>query len=143
MKISQKVVLVAALGATFAAPTWAQTATAPPHNEQAAVKGTDADNTGLNQRDRNDKTTLPTDQSNAKADIKLAAAVRHAIVEDKSLSVSAHNVKLVANAGVVTLRGPVASEAEKLKVGEIAGSVNGVSRVDNNLDIQVAKNNKE
>ena len=95
----------------------------------------DADNSKVNARDRNDATTLPTDQPNNEADLELAAAVRAAIVDDDSLSMSAHNVKLVAAAGVVVLRGPVASADEKAEVGRIAAAVRGVSRVENHLDV--------
>ena len=37
----------------------------------------------------------PQDQSNAKTDRELAAAVRKAIVRDKSLSTSAHKVSVI------------------------------------------------
>lgn len=124
-----------ALGATvIISPLHAQTADSAAAPAQAAA----ADNTRINARDRSADTVKPTDQSNAKADIELAAAVRRAIENDKALSTSAHNVKLVANGGVVTLRGPVASENEKQKVAQIAGSVDGVKRVANNLDVEVA-----
>jgi osmotically-inducible protein OsmY len=61
---------------------------------------------------------------------------RAAIVKDKSLSTTAHNIKLVAAGGVVTLRGPVNSEAEKVKIEALAVSVSGVHSVDNQLDIK-------
>ena len=92
-------------------------------------------NTGINQRDRHGATTTPTDQPNDMADIRMAAAVRRAIVKDKSLSMKAHNLKLVAASGVVTLRGPVASAAEKARVARIAAAVAGVTQVDNQLDV--------
>ena len=129
-KLQPTVVLVAVL---LAGSAWAQ------DSAQAPVKSQDAANTRMNNRDRVADTTKPTDQSNDKADIRLAAAVRRAIENDKSLSTSAHNVKLIANGGVVTLRGPVASDAEKQKVAQIVGAVDGVKSVDNNLDVQVAK----
>jgi len=94
-----------------------------------------ADNTGVNKRDQNHATTTPIDQPNNKADTAFAASVRSAIVKDKTLSTKAHNVKLVASAGVVTLRGPVASADEKAKVGKIVASVAGVTQVDNQLDV--------
>lgn len=78
----------------------------------------------------------PVDQPNDKSDIKLAARVRRALVKDKSLSMSAHNLKLVAASGVVTLRGPVASADEKARVESLVGTVSGVSRVDNQLDVK-------
>lgn len=93
------------------------------------------DNTRINKRDMDDKTATPTDQPNNSADVKFAADVRSAIYNDKTLSMEAHNVKLVAAGGVVTLRGPVASAEEKAKVEKIVRSVAGVTRVDNQLDV--------
>src|SRR5260370_36342144 len=46
-------------------------------------------------------------------DRDLAKRIRAAIVGDKSLSTYAHNVKIVAQDGKVTLKGPVRSEEEK------------------------------
>jgi hyperosmotically inducible protein len=115
-----------ALASTYAGAQ--QASSAPP--------STAPDNTSINQRDRADGTVKPTDQPNDTADIKVAAAVRRAITKDKSLSTKAHNVKLVASGGVVTLRGPVANSDEKAKVEQIAAAVAGVSRVDNQLDVK-------
>ena len=93
----------------------------------------DADNTRMNKADQ--KNTQPTaqNQSNEKADRELAAAVRKAIVRDKSLSTNAHNVKVVAKDGTVTLRGPVRSDDEKTKVSHLTRQVEGVSNVDDQL----------
>jgi hyperosmotically inducible protein len=95
-----------------------------------------ATDTGVNQRDRSSQTMTPFDQPNDKADIKLAAAVRRAIVKDKSLSSSAHNLKLIAAKGVVTLRGPVKNADEKSRVESLVQGVAGVSSVDNQLDVK-------
>jgi osmotically-inducible protein OsmY len=100
-----------------------------------AASATPADNTAVNKRDQDHDTTTPMDQPNNKADIDVAASVRSAIVDDKSLSMKAHNVKLVASSGVVVLRGPVASADEKARVAKIARAVAGVNRVENQLDI--------
>jgi len=94
-----------------------------------------ADNTAVNKRDQAHVAPFPSDQPNNAADVKFAASVRSALVKDKTLSTKAHNVKLVASAGVVTLRGPVASAEEKAKVEQIVGAVSGVTSVDNQLDI--------
>jgi hyperosmotically inducible periplasmic protein len=109
--------------------SFAQTTAAP-------TTGNSADNTAMNTRDRSTDTIKPTDQPNNKVDIALAASVRNAIVSDKSLSTSAHNVKLIAASGHVTLRGPVMGPDEKTKVGQIVASVQGVSDVDNQLDVK-------
>ena len=94
------------------------------------------DNTGVNARDKSHDTTLPTDQSNAKSDLELAAAIRKAIVDDKSLSVIAQNVKVVTQGGTVTLRGPVQTADEKTRIGQLARNTAGVKSVDNQLDIK-------
>jgi len=94
------------------------------------------DNTQINQRDRHTEHATPFDQSNDAADIKLAASVRAAIVADDGLSSAAHNLKLIAAKGVVTLRGPVKDAAEKARVESIVHSVAGVSQVENQLDIK-------
>jgi hyperosmotically inducible protein len=105
-------------------------------SSSAAAMSAPADNSAVNARDRSAQTTTPFDQPNDKTDIKLAAAVRRAIVKDKSLSMSAHNIKLVAAGGVVTLRGPVDSAAEKARIETVVQGIAGVSRVDNQLDVK-------
>ena len=126
------------LAASLAMLTMSGTAAIAQQTPPAAapVTSTAADNTRLNTRDKSADTMKPTDQPNNSEDIKVAAAVRKSIVDEKSLSTMAHNVKLVAAAGVVTLRGPVASADEKIKVGKLAASVFGVSQVNNELDIK-------
>lgn len=94
------------------------------------------DNTAVNQRDRSMDTLTPMDQPNDKADIRLAADVRKAIIGDDALSMSARNLKLVVVGGVVTLRGPVASADEKARVETLVRGVPGVSSVDSQLDIK-------
>jgi osmotically-inducible protein OsmY len=126
--------LVSALAASSAAMAQQSTPTDQPVNSQ------DADNTRTNKRDRNHESTLPTEQSNASSAVDLVANVRQAIVGDDSLSIEAHNVKVIANGGVVTLRGPVASAQEKARVEQLASSVRGVQRVDNRLDIETDEN---
>lgn len=96
-----------------------------------------ADNTGINVRDKSGATQTPQKQAkNSEADRKLLAAVRRAVVGDKTLSKSAHNVKIVSKDGVVTLRGPVRSEDEKGRVEKLAQQVAGVASVENQLDVK-------
>ncbi len=84
-----------------------------PTDDAAPAKA--ADNTGVNVRDRSDATVTPFDQPNNAADIKVAAAVRHSITAEDSLSTMAHNIKLVASAGVVTLRGRSKTQRRRRK----------------------------
>jgi hyperosmotically inducible protein len=94
-----------------------------------------ADNSGKNVRDRQGSTMTPGDQSNAKSDVAITQAVRKAVMADKELSTNAHNVKIITSNGVVTLRGPVKSAAEKTTIGAKAEQVAGVKSVDNQLEI--------
>ena len=59
-------------------------------------------------------------QKENQSDRELTAKVRQALVKDKSLSTYAHNVKIIAQDGIVTLKGPVRSEEEKKAVEEKA-----------------------
>lgn len=95
-----------------------------------------ADNTHINERDQGGATKTPQDQTNRAQDRALLAAVRRAIVDDKSLSTMAHNVKIMVDAGTVTLRGPVQSAQEKAKVEALAKHVKGITKTDNQLDVK-------
>ncbi len=91
----------------------------------------------MNVRDKSGATQTPQTQANSsEADRKLLAAIRRAVVGDKTLSKSAHNVKIVTKDGVVTLRGPVTSEDEKGRVEKLAQQVAGVASVENQLDVK-------
>lgn len=102
----------------------------------SASSGHAADNTAVNARDRSGDTPTSSSQSNDKSDVKLAAAVRRALTKDSSLSMLAHNVKLVVSSGSVTLRGPVKSADEKARVESVVRSVAGVSQVTNELEVK-------
>lgn len=75
------------------------------------------------------------DQSNVQADVELTTNIRRALIDDASLSLSAHNVKIITTAGRVTLRGPVNSEAERRKVEAIAKRAAGGRPVVNELEV--------
>jgi hypothetical protein len=75
-------------------------------------------------------------QSNSASDLAITQKIRKAIAADKTLSTYAHNVKIVTVNGVVTLRGPVRSDEEKLKIGSKAGEVVDESKVDNQLAVK-------
>jgi hyperosmotically inducible protein len=96
------------------------------------------DNTKKNERDT--RTELPTAQDQSKgsdSDVALTREIRQEIVKDDSLSTNAKNVKIITLGGVVTLRGPVASAAEKAKIATAAKHAAGVKRVDNKLEVKV------
>ncbi len=94
-----------------------------------------ADNTGRNERDRNDVAVTPMDQSNDPGDLELTQKIRKAVVADDGLSTNAHNVKIIAAEGVVTLRGPVNSADEKAKVEATAERIAGAKNVRSQLEV--------
>jgi len=103
-----------------------------------ARDGQDATNTGRNVRDRDEANPTADDQSQSKDEIDTAAKIRRAVVDDKSLSTNAHNVKIIAKDGEVTLRGPVDSEAEKEALVAKAKEVAGDDRVVDELELKTA-----
>jgi len=117
-----------ALGAAPGA--WA----ADPSTTAEAAKSA-PDNSGRNERDRQDAALTPMDQSNDPADIELTQKIRKAVVADEGLSTNAHNVKIISADGVVTLRGPVGSQDEKAKIEATAVSIAGAKNVRNHLEI--------
>ncbi len=94
-----------------------------------------ANNSGRNVRDRSGARLTAQKQPSTGRDVALTRQIRQAIVKDKALSTSAHNVKIITVNGVVTLRGPVQSEGEKTAVAARATQVHGVKRVDNQLEV--------
>ena len=96
----------------------------------------DADNTARNERDRSSEIPTAGDQAQNKRDLEIAANIRKAVIADDSLSVNAHNVKIISSNGVVTLRGPVKSQQEKAAIEAKVKSVAGVSSVNNMLEIE-------
>jgi hyperosmotically inducible protein len=114
---------------------WAQD---PPETQEPADKSSQAapDNTAKNQRDRNKAAPTADQQKENKSDRELARQVRRALVEDKSLSTYAHNVKVIAQNGEITLRGPVKSAEEKqsieAKAAEVAG---GADKIKSEIEV--------
>jgi osmotically-inducible protein OsmY len=92
------------------------------------------ENTERNVRDSGDTTLTPEDQKETAGDRHLTAAIRRSVVNDKSLSLDAHNAKIITRNGTVTLRGPVENSAEKVKLQSIAQKMRGVKHVDNQLE---------
>lgn len=90
-----------------------------------------ADNTAKNKRD-----SVPTADQAAQSgtDLELTANVRKSIMSADGLSTNAQNIKIVVDKGVVTLVGPVADEAERTKLMDIAKKA-GATSVVNQIEI--------
>lgn len=98
-----------------------------------------ADNSARNERDRAGETKTSFDQSNTKEATQITAAIRRAVMKDDSLSMTAKNVKIITENGVVTLRGPVKSQAEKAKIAELAKSAAGQVKIENQLEVKTSE----
>jgi hyperosmotically inducible protein len=108
---------------------WAQQDT----NTNQAVP---ADNTKINQRDKNHAEATAEQQKENPSDRQLAAQIRRAIVKDKSLSSDAHNVKIIVQNGSVTLKGPVKSDDEKQAIeAKAAQVVGGTDKVSDQIQV--------
>jgi hyperosmotically inducible protein len=94
------------------------------------------DNTAVNVRDRSETKLTPFDQSNTAADLDLTTQIRKEIMARKEMSVDAHNVKIIAKKGRVTLRGPVETAEEKRIISEIAERIARPENVDNQLEVK-------
>jgi hyperosmotically inducible protein len=94
-----------------------------------------ADNTRVNTRDRKEGAVTADQQKNNVTDRQATQQIRRSLMRDKGLSTYAHNVKVIARDGQVTLKGPVRSAAEKQTVEEKATEVVGTGHVVNELSV--------
>jgi len=101
------------------------------------------DNTKVNKRDRAEGAVTADQQKSNKSDRKMAADIRRSIVQDKSLSTYAHNVKVIAIDGKVTLKGPVRTADEKDRVAQKAVTIAGSNNVVNELEVAPDKDSKD
>ena len=103
----------------------------PPQDTQQTAP----DNTKANQN------TAPTadQQKMNPADRDLTKKIRMALHDDQTLSMYAHNIKIISQDGKVTLKGPVRSEDEKAAIEAKAVAVAGEGNVTNHLHVAPPK----
>jgi osmotically-inducible protein OsmY len=103
----------------------------------AANEPVKADNTAVNARDAEGKTVTPADQAKgSKGDVEVTRKIREQLMKESGFSVDAQNVKIITLKGLVSLRGPVKTEEEKQRIGQIAGSIAGNQSVRNELQVK-------
>jgi hyperosmotically inducible periplasmic protein len=112
---------------------------ATPAQRDPASDATEADNTKQNSSEENKKTETAEKQSNNKDDLAMTQKIRQAVMKDGSLSMNAKNVKIIAQDGKITLKGPVDSQQEKDTIGSDAGKIAGKDKVDNQLEVKAEK----
>jgi hyperosmotically inducible periplasmic protein len=105
----------------------------------SALAQTPADNTKVNTRDRAKGAVTADQQKENASDRELTQKIRRALMQDKTLSSYAHNVKVIAQRGQVTLKGPVRTEDEKRTVETKAAKVAGAEHVINEMSVAPVK----
>jgi osmotically-inducible protein OsmY len=106
---------------------------------QRTPENTPPDNTRVNKQDREPGAVTADQQKDNRSDRELTRQVRRAITKDKSMSTYARNVKIVAQHGKVTLKGPVRSDDEKKAIEAKAAEVAGEGNVDSQIRIAPPK----
>jgi hyperosmotically inducible protein len=104
-------------------PAWAQNPPQP-------------DNTKVNQQERAQDAVTADQQKENRADRDLTRQIRKSVIADKSLSTYAHNVKIIAQNGAVTVKGPVRSEDERKAIVAKAEAVAGAGKVTDQLSVK-------
>jgi hyperosmotically inducible periplasmic protein len=94
------------------------------------------DNTKVNARDRNNASPTADQQKHDPSDREITRQIRESVIRDKSLSTYAHNVKIISQNGMVTLRGPVRSAEEKRAIEAAATAVVGQEKVTDELEVK-------
>lgn len=93
-----------------------------------------------NTKKNKDQTSPTADQQKINpSDRAITQKIRKAVHDDTSLSTYAHNIKIIAQDGKVTLRGPVRSEDEKRNLQAKAVAVAGKENVTNQLEVAPPK----
>jgi hyperosmotically inducible periplasmic protein len=103
-----------------------------------AIAQTPPDNTKVNTRDRAKGAVTADQQKENATDRDVVRKIRQSLVKDKGLSTYAHNVKVIAQGGQVTLKGPVRSDEEMKAVEAKATEVAGAGHVTNQMSVAPA-----
>ena len=125
-----------AAGANKAGQPEADTAARNDANDAYNAGATQPDNTARN-ADPAYQANPPFEQGTSETDRNTTAKIRRAVMDDQVLSTSAHNAKIITNAGRVVLMGPVMSEAERARIEQIAVGVADQGNVQNMLEVKV------
>jgi hyperosmotically inducible periplasmic protein len=108
-------------------------------NSAWAQNSPQPDNTKVNKQDKAPGAVTADQQKDNRSDRQLTQQIRKAVTADKSLSTYAHNVKIISDGGMVTLKGPVRSEEEKQAIEAKAVEVAGQGKVTNEIHIVAGK----
>lgn len=108
----------------------------PRSSAQDSSTAPQPDNSKVNDRDRNQTEPTADQQKENRPDREITRDIRRSLAQDPSLSTYAHNVKIVTQNGMVTLRGPVRSEDEKNAIDAKAAEIAGKDKVTSQLEVK-------
>jgi hyperosmotically inducible periplasmic protein len=94
------------------------------------------DNTKMNKGDADSSQPTADQQKDNQSDRQVTRQIRQSIMKDKSLSMYAHNVKIISQNGMVTLKGPVRSDEEKQAIEQKAADIVGKDKVTSQLAVK-------
>jgi len=97
----------------------------------------EADNAKKNKEESKEATAGQ--QKETESDREITRKIRRAVMKDKSLSMKAHNVKIITRDGKVTLKGPVKTDKEKAAIQKTAAGVVGKGKISNELEVAPPK----
>ena len=102
------------------------------------------DNSKANADSDNSTNNLSTagGQRNDSNDLAITQKIRRSVIADKHLSTYAHNVKIVAVNGNVTLNGVVRNDHERSVIAAKAEAVVGEGKVVNSLSVAPSKSRR-
>jgi len=111
---------------------------ADPNAKQGDAQGDtkNADSTKSDDEDRSAGSLGAVDRGSSSSETKITADIRKRLVVSSTLSFSAKNVEVITTGSKVTLRGTVKSEEEKGEIEGIAMATNGVTEVDDQLEVK-------
>lgn len=105
-----------------------------------AAQQSPPDNTRVNQRDRSANQPTADQGKNNRSDRDIMKDIRKSVVDDKSLSTYAHNVKIISQNGKVTLKGVCRSDEERRSVRLKAEHVAGEGNVRDDMSVRPKTN---
>lgn len=100
-----------------------------------AAPATKPDNSAVNVRDRTLTEVTAQDQSTNADATETTRLIRAELTSDSDLSTYAKNVKIIVIGNLITLKGPVNSEAERGKILRTATSIAPGYKVQNELQV--------
>lgn len=129
--------------ARTASPTKAPTTIAPSVDvngtewNRTAESGPNVRRETVSDEQKSPQPSLPTAADNGMTarETSITASIRQEIMDDSSLSFSAKNAKVITVGGKVTLRGGVPTQRERTSLGGLAMATEGVTEVDNQLEV--------